>query len=284
MNFIMDSEKQFMDIQFDSKRQCVLIADSDAEFLKVTSQNLESAGYRAIQAKDGREALRILQGNSNFAICIFESNLPLLEAMEIVRFMRNERRLVQIPIILMGADGSVKTQTESFSVEDVVFLPKPFRQPQLITMISVLTQNRLKKIHRLNQPSNPISTGNKLDTKYDRRLANRIKVNFEASWEGRDGRHQGRVCNISTHGCYVASAETTGEDELVLLEIHLPTKDRVIKAWGIVANSLPEVGFGVRFTNINRDDSNFIREMVQKSLLQLHNLQPIVSQPSFISL
>ena len=273
-----------MDINLDSKAPRVLIVDSDLEILSAASQNVENAGYKVVQAKDGKEAYRILENDSDFATCIFESNLPLLEAMEIVRFMRNERRLVQIPVILMGADGSVKTQTECFSVEDVVFLPKPFKQNQLLTMVNVLVQNRLKKITQLDQISSSPSVNKNPDLKYDRRLATRIKVNFEASWRDSKGQHLGNICNISTHGCYVASTEIVKEHELVLLEIQLPTNDRVIKAWGTVANSLAEVGFGVRFTNINRDDSNLIRELVQKSLMQTHNLQPVVSQPSFASL
>jgi hypothetical protein len=151
-------------------------------------------------------------------------------------------------------------------------------------MINVLVQNRLKKITKLNESPNLPSVNKKLDTKYDRRFATRIKVNFEASWRDSNGQHIGKICNISTHGCYVASSETVKEHDLVLLEIQLPAKDRIIKAWGTVANSLPEVGFGVRFTNINRDDSSYIRELVQKSLTQTHNLQSSVSPSSFASL
>ena len=126
----------------------ILVADCDTKLLSHISNIIEIFGYKAVQAKNGREAYRILQRDPDFALCIIEASLPEFDGVSLVQFMRADQTLQELPVIMIGADGSVKAQSMSFNFGEFVFLPKPFKNSQLQTMIGLLInrqQSRSKK-------------------------------------------------------------------------------------------------------------------------------------------
>lgn len=98
--------------------------------------------------------------------------------------------------------------------------------------------------------------------KYDRRSAPRAQVSFEAVWDGDKGRNKGEVIDISIGGCFVLSGGTYREKELIQLLINVPLTGDVISVWGMVANTFPEMGFGLQFTSVSDRDEKLIKEIV----------------------
>ena len=80
----------------------------------------------------------------------------------------------------------------------------------------------------------------------ERRLAERIKVNIRARWEGPRTRRDGTVTDISTAGCFVLT-EDIGVEKRELIKIELLLPGGVITLWGQVIYKADEIGFGVRF-------------------------------------
>jgi CheY-like chemotaxis protein len=120
----------------DSRR--ILVADDDPAILRLVSTILEKERYSVVTARDGREAYKILQSDQNFTAAIFDVVMPHISGPELVRFMKTEKRLMRIPVMMMTAEQDPKLSSDSFAAGAVVFLPKPFTTAQLQIMLQML--------------------------------------------------------------------------------------------------------------------------------------------------
>ena len=114
------------------------MADDDPAILKLVKTILEKEGYQVVGARDGREAYKILQNDPDFTAGIFDVVMPHISGPELVRFMKTEKRLMKIPVMMMTAEQDPKLSSDSFSAGAVVFLPKPFTTAQLHIMLQML--------------------------------------------------------------------------------------------------------------------------------------------------
>ncbi|HKZ80447.1 MAG TPA: response regulator [Pyrinomonadaceae bacterium] len=116
----------------------ILVADDDPAILRLVSTILEKERYSVVTARDGREAYKILQSDQNFTAAIFDVVMPHISGPELVRFMKTEKRLMRIPVMMMTAEQDPKLSSDSFAAGAVVFLPKPFTTAQLQIMLQML--------------------------------------------------------------------------------------------------------------------------------------------------
>ena len=116
----------------------IIVADDDPAILRLVTTILEKEGYTVIGARDGREAYKILQTDPNFTAAVFDVVMPHVSGPELVRFMKSEKRLQNIPVMMMTAEQDPKLSSDSFAAGAVVFLPKPFTTAQLQTMLQML--------------------------------------------------------------------------------------------------------------------------------------------------
>ena len=112
--------------QGQTERRRVIVADDDPAILRLVKTILEKENYTVVTARDGREAYKILQNDQNFTAGVFDVVMPHISGPELVRFMKTEKKLMRIPVMMMTAEQDPKLSSESFSAGAVVFLPKPF--------------------------------------------------------------------------------------------------------------------------------------------------------------
>jgi CheY-like chemotaxis protein len=116
----------------------ILVADDDPAILRLVTAIVEKEGYEVVPARDGREAYKLLQSDSDFVAGIFDVVMPHIQGPELVRYMKTEKRLMKIPVMMMTAEQNPKLSSDSFSAGAVVFLPKPFTTAQLQIMLRML--------------------------------------------------------------------------------------------------------------------------------------------------
>lgn len=113
----------------------VLVADDDPAILRLIKAILEKEGYVVLTARDGKEAYKVLQSGEAFVAAIFDVVMPYIQGTELVRYMQSEKRLMKIPVIMMTAEQNSRLSSDSFAAGAVAFLPKPFTNAQLQTML-----------------------------------------------------------------------------------------------------------------------------------------------------
>lgn len=116
----------------------VLVADDDPAILRLVTAILQKEGFAVIGARDGKEAYKALQDNASFTAAVFDVVMPHIAGPELVRYMKSEKRFMNIPVMMMTAEQDPKLPSDSFAAGAVVFLPKPFTTTQLQTMLRML--------------------------------------------------------------------------------------------------------------------------------------------------
>jgi CheY-like chemotaxis protein len=120
----------------------ILIADDDPVMRHLVTNIVKQQDCEVVLANDGRDVYRILQFDSQFTAAILDLTMPFLEGLDLIRYMRSERRLMRIPIMLITAQQDIKLMASSFAAGATAFLPKPFTPEQLQSAIRMLIGNR----------------------------------------------------------------------------------------------------------------------------------------------
>jgi len=123
----------------DGENRRILVADDDPAIIRLVATILEKEDFNVVTARDGREAYKTLQADPEFTAAILDVVMPHITGPELVRFMKSEPKLANIPVMMMTAEQDPKLSSDSFSAGAVVFLPKPFTTAQLQIMLQMLT-------------------------------------------------------------------------------------------------------------------------------------------------
>jgi len=109
----------------------VLVVDDDPLTSALLTSIENESGYRVVQVSHGREAYRMLKTDANFRVAIFDLTMPHLKSADLVRYMKTEKRLMRIPVVVTTGTQGLKNIAESFTAGALAFLPKPFTAAQL---------------------------------------------------------------------------------------------------------------------------------------------------------
>ena len=112
----------------------VLIVDDEAPILALVRYNLEKAGYRVLEAADGREAL-LVASEEQPDIIVLDWMLPSLSGIEVCRRLRRDRDLSHTPIIMLTARGDEEDRVRGLDVGADDYMPKPFSPSELLARI-----------------------------------------------------------------------------------------------------------------------------------------------------
>lgn len=130
----------FLKVANTSRR--ILVADDDPVIRRLLTSIVEKEGYPAVAVEDGREAYRILQSDADFSGAIFDMMMPNLDGLEVIRYMRTEKRLMRIPVLMITSDRDLKFTAASFAAGATLFLLKPFTPAQFQTTFKILVNDR----------------------------------------------------------------------------------------------------------------------------------------------
>ena len=103
----------------------VLVADDDQTTGDLLAAITKRPGYEVVSVSDGRQAYRLLKSDCNFQVAVFNVTMPHLKGVDMARHMKTEKRLMRIPVVVVGGDHDLKTVSECFAAGAIAFLPKP---------------------------------------------------------------------------------------------------------------------------------------------------------------
>jgi CheY-like chemotaxis protein len=107
----------------------ILVVEDEAITARIVANIAEKEGFKAMIVDDGQEAYRILSSEANFAAVVFDVELPKIKGTDLLKYMRSEKRLRFIPVIMMTASSDyVKLQVESYQSGATFFISKPFER------------------------------------------------------------------------------------------------------------------------------------------------------------
>jgi two-component system KDP operon response regulator KdpE len=117
----------------------VLVVDDDEKILKFLRVNLAREGWHVITARDGSEALRIVEKDPPDLI-ILDIMLPKVDGFEVCQQLR---QWSQVPIIGLSARGDMADKVKCLDLGADDYMTKPFGIDELIARVkAVLRRNR----------------------------------------------------------------------------------------------------------------------------------------------
>jgi chemosensory pili system protein ChpA (sensor histidine kinase/response regulator) len=101
---------------------------------KVTTRLLERNGYKVVTAKDGVDALGMLQ-ESVPDIMLLDIEMPRMDGFELARHMRNDDNLRHVPIIMITSRTGDKHRDRAMQIGVQHYLGKPYQESDLLNSI-----------------------------------------------------------------------------------------------------------------------------------------------------
>jgi CheY-like chemotaxis protein len=86
----------------------VLVVDDDRDARVLWSAVAEAENLSVVEAEDGREAINVLEKDADFALVITDVMMPFVDGYELLKFIRDDARLTQIPVIISTSDRTTR--------------------------------------------------------------------------------------------------------------------------------------------------------------------------------
>jgi len=115
----------------------VMVVDDSVTVRKVTGRFLEREGYRVLTAKDGAEALIMLQDHIP-DVMLLDIEMPRMDGFEVATNIRTSSRLKHIPIIMITSRTGDKHRERAFNIGVDKYMGKPYQEEKLLTGIREL--------------------------------------------------------------------------------------------------------------------------------------------------
>ena len=118
----------------------VLVAEDDPALLRLVTSIVEAEGYLVAQARDGKEAYKVLKSGVDIVLAIVDVLMPYIEGTQIVKFMQSDEQLRSVPVIMMTGEKSVQIGSAAVASGATAFLSKPFTNDQLRNTVRALVR------------------------------------------------------------------------------------------------------------------------------------------------
>ncbi len=116
----------------------VLAVDDDLINLKLLKSMLTKSGRvtEVVEAKNGSDAIGVLKSRDDIDLILLDIIMPIMGGIEMLKVVRADDNLRQLPIIVLTTDETKKSEALEFGANG--FLMKPIRSDDLIKKIATV--------------------------------------------------------------------------------------------------------------------------------------------------
>lgn len=127
-----------------TKQQEILLIEDDPPLARVYELYLKEEPYQVVHVGTGKEALDSIRKCPPEGI-VLDLHLPDMDGLEILKFIQEQS--IQTPVVVITANGSIKTAVEAMRHGAADFVLKPFNADRLVfTLRHALERRQLKRI------------------------------------------------------------------------------------------------------------------------------------------
>ncbi len=114
----------------------VLVVDDSVTVRKVTSRLLERHGMNVLTAKDGVDAMLVLEDHLP-DLMLLDIEMPRMDGFEVAMQVRNDPRLQHLPIIMITSRTGQKHRDRAMAIGVNDYLGKPYQESVLLESIAL---------------------------------------------------------------------------------------------------------------------------------------------------
>jgi signal transduction histidine kinase len=155
----------------------ILLVDDREDNLLSIEALLQPAGYQFVKAHSGREALKILLGEFDFALILMDVKMPNLNGFETAELIYEREKLRHIPIIFITAhDHDDENIFKGYRAGAVDYIYKPINPDLLRAKISVFVELYKKTRQLIAQEQKLIAMNKNFENEIKERKNSEEKV------------------------------------------------------------------------------------------------------------
>ncbi|HTB52193.1 MAG TPA: response regulator [Ferruginibacter sp.] len=159
-------------------KQKILIVDDREDNLFSMETILEPDGYELIKAKSGREALKILLAEFNFALILMDVKMPNMNGFETAALIYEREKLKHIPIIFITANNYGEEHIfQGYRSGAVDYIYKPVNPDLLRAKVAVFVDLYKKNYQLIMHEQKLIAINKSLENEIHERKMSEEKVN-----------------------------------------------------------------------------------------------------------
>lgn len=121
----------------------ILVADDEVEILEIIELYLEKGGYKIITARDGIEALDIINKTEKVDLAILDIMMPGVGGYKLIKEIRSN---FNIPIILISAKNQDSDKILGLDLGADDYITKPFNPLELAARVNV----QIRRVYELD--------------------------------------------------------------------------------------------------------------------------------------
>lgn len=112
-------------------QKTLLIVDDESDICEILGETLKTFGAKIFLAKDGMEALGLIQAHKIMAI-ISDVNMPIMKGTDLLRKIRELGYLT--PFVILTAYGDKKMALEALRLGAFDFIDKPWSLEKIVSV------------------------------------------------------------------------------------------------------------------------------------------------------
>ena len=117
----------------------ILVVEDSFTVRELQRSILETAGYRVLTARDGRDALRALSRDADVALVVTDLEMPELDGLELTRAIRADPAHASLPVVIVTSRGSEEDKRKGIEAgADAYVLKRSFNQQALLATVERL--------------------------------------------------------------------------------------------------------------------------------------------------
>jgi len=113
----------------------ILIVDDSESIRSLLKYNLETGGYETVVAKDGLEALKIIEKNDDLNLLLTDLHMPNMNGLELIEKVRQYERFKFLPILFLTTETNIDMKQRAKNAGATGWIVKPFQSEKLIKTI-----------------------------------------------------------------------------------------------------------------------------------------------------
>ncbi len=119
----------------------VIIVEDEAETADMFAEMMRLNGFQVHKTSGGRLAMSMIAHEKPNAV-LLDVMMPDISGLEVLRFMKRDPNLTDIPVIIVSARSQYADIQEGLKAGARVYLTKPVAYPELISSINNVLKNK----------------------------------------------------------------------------------------------------------------------------------------------
>jgi two-component system, chemotaxis family, sensor histidine kinase and response regulator PixL len=120
----------------------ILVVDDAVTLRRTLALSLERAGFRVLQARDGREAIAQFQKSRSVQLIVCDVEMPNMNGFEFLTHRRQDADLAAVPVVMLTSRSHEKHRWLAMQLGATAYFTKPYLEQEfLATLTKLVNQN-----------------------------------------------------------------------------------------------------------------------------------------------